>query len=154
MKEINCKFVRKQFLPLSLQQAWDFFSNPRNLPRITPATLGFRILTDPPPTIHDGLIIEYEVKPLLNIPVKWVSQIKDVEQPLQFVDEQLKGPYAYWHHLHQFSEVLGGVEMTDIITYRPPFYTVLPWINSVIVEKKLNEIFEFRKETLEILFGK
>ena len=148
------KFVRTQFLPIPVKDAWVFFSNPRNLPRITPATLGFKIISNPPDKIESGLIIEYRVKPLLGIPVKWVSEIKDVSAPYQFVDEQLKGPYAYWHHLHQFKEVLGGTEMVDIVTYRVPFQNWFPWINALIVEKQLNHIFEFRRQTLEILYGK
>ncbi|MCC6759420.1 MAG: SRPBCC family protein [Candidatus Omnitrophica bacterium] len=148
------KFTRTQFLPIPVKDAWVFFSNPRNLPRITPGTLGFKIITDPPDKIYNGLIVEYRVKPLLGIPVKWVSEIKDVSAPYQFVDEQLKGPYAYWHHLHQFKEVFGGTEMVDTVTYRVPFQKYFPWINTAIVEKQLNQIFEFRRQTLEILYGK
>lgn len=84
------KFTRTQFLPIPVKDAWVFFSNPRNLPRITPGTLGFKIVSNPPEKIYNGLIIEYRVKPLFGIPVKWVSEIKDVSAPYQFVDEQLE----------------------------------------------------------------
>jgi len=148
------KFTRTQVLPIPVKDAWIFFSNPRNLPRITPPALGFKILTEVPDKIYDGLRITYTVKPLFGIPLKWVSEISDVEAPYKFVDTQIKGPYSYWHHLHQFKEVFGATEMVDTVTYRVPFQNQLPWINSVIVEKQLNQIFEFRRQTLEILYGR
>ncbi len=153
MKTPDYKFIRTQFLPIPIDDAWRFFSNPRNLPRLTPGTLGFRILSDAPEKISTGLVIEYQVKPFLGLPLKWVSEIRDVNAPCQFVDEQRQGPYTYWHHLHQFKEVLGGIEMVDTITYRVPFQDWMPWINTHIIEKELNKIFEFRRETLMILFG-
>jgi len=153
MPQIPYEFKRSQFLPLTIDKAWNFFSNPRNLVRITPAALGFRIVSEVPAKIYEGLTVEYRVKPLFGIPLKWISLIKEVREPYQFADEQIKGPYAYWHHLHTFKEVDGGVMMEDVIHYRVPLQQFLPWINDLIVINDLHKIFEFRRQTLLILFG-
>lgn len=146
-------FKRQQLLPIKIDQVWDFFSNPRNLCRITPASLDFKIMSQVPEKISEGLEIEYRVKPLLGIPVLWLSRIKDVKPPFQFVDVQLKGPYRYWHHHHFFQETLSGVLMTDTINYEVPLSRIFPWLNDVIVVKELNRIFNFRQETLKVMFG-
>ncbi len=148
--ELRCS----QFLPITIDQAWDFFSDPRNLSKITPPKLGFKVVSQLPDKVYNGLHIEYRVSPMLGIPMKWVSLIKNVKEPLQFADEQLKGPYAYWDHLHTFKAVEGGVMMEDYIQYRLPFQNVFPWIKDLIVAKQLNEIFEYRKQVMIEMFGK
>src|SRR5690349_18044510 len=110
-------FERSQHLPISLIQAWKFFSHPKNLSRITPSSLDFRIVSEVPEEIFEGLKVEYRVRPLLGIPMTWVSLSKDVKPPYQFADEQIKGPYAYWRHVHQFQETKEGVLMNDLIHY-------------------------------------
>ena len=147
-------FKRVQLVPITLEEAWQFFSDPRNLSKITPASLDFQIETDVPKHIENDLTIEYTVKPLLNIPVKWVSRIKDVYKPYRFADEQIKGPYAYWHHEHLLSECHGGTRVEDIVTYALPFGLIGEMIHPYVVLPKLNEIFEYRRETLEVFFGK
>ncbi len=147
-------FERTQLMPIPLEQAWAFFSNPVNLAKITPASLDFNIVSKVPEHIYNDLKIEYTVKPLLGIPMTWISLIKDVDSPYQFVDEQLKGPYAYWHHVHIFSKVEGGTMARDIVTYSVPFGIFSTFIQASIVAPKLNEIFEFRRQTIEKLFGK
>ncbi len=145
-------FERKQFIPIPLEKAWAFFSDPRNLSRITPPALDFRIVSKVPEQVVDGLTIEYRVRPMLGIPTKWVSLIKDIKAPYQFVDVQVKGPYRYWHHLHRFNEALGGVMMEDIIHYEAPMEWLFPWINGAIVVRQLNGIFDYRSKTLKQLF--
>lgn len=145
-------FERDQFLPVGIDQAWAFVSNPRNLPRITPSSLDFRIVSPVPERMYDGLTIEYKVRPLLGIPVRWVSLIKDIKAPHRFTDEQVKGPYAFWSHTHILSEVPGGVLMEDVIHYAPPLDGVLPWLNDLVVLPRLKKIFEFRSRTLNELF--
>ena len=146
-------FEREQFLAISIEQAWDFISNPRNLARITPASLDFRVVSPVPEYVHEGLTIEYRVRPLLGIAVKWVSVIKNIRQPYTFTDEQIKGPYRYWKHTHTLKEAPGGVIMVDKIDYSPPLDGICPWINTFIVLPQLNAIFDFRSETLGQLFG-
>jgi len=108
---------RKQFVKTDLKTCWDFFSSPQNLKRITPPYMGFNIKFDLPEKMYEGLMIEYSVKPLLGIPMTWITEIKTVKDNLFFVDEQRKGPYKIWHHEHHFKEVEGGIEMTDIVSY-------------------------------------
>lgn len=146
-------FKRQQILPINIHQAWTFFSDPKNLCKITPQSLDFKIVSDVPERIFEGLEIEYRVKPLLGIPVTWVSRLKDIKPPFQFVDIQVKGPYRYWHHHHSFEQTLSGVLMKDVITYKVHFNEFLPWINDLIVVKELDRIFDFRQKTLKDMFG-
>ena len=111
----------EQFIPISLQEAWDFFSSPANLAKITPEKMGFNIISKHHgPKMYPGQIIEYTVKPLLGIPLYWMTEITHVKEGVYFVDEQRFGPYTMWHHQHHFTEVKGGVKMEDIVHYKIP----------------------------------
>ena len=99
---------RESFLPISLEEAWDFFSQPANLPLITPQWLSLKLTNEVPERMYPGLTITYKVKPLLGIPIQWVTEITHVKELEMFVDEQKVGPYAFWHHQHFFREVAGG----------------------------------------------
>lgn len=137
-------------MPISLQEAWDFFSSPANLQHITPANLGFNIISKHHGhTMYPGQIIEYTVRPVLNIPLYWMTEITHVEPLKFFVDEQRYGPYSLWHHQHHFKEVPGGVEMTDIVHYKIPFWFLGDIANSLFVKKQLKGIFDFRYATIE-----
>jgi len=142
-----------QDLPLSLKEAWDFFSSPKNLKTITPPYMGFDIVGECPDEMYEGAFIQYKVKPLFNFPTTWVTEITHVKAPHYFVDEQRHGPYKIWHHQHFFEEIEGGVRMTDIIDYRLPMGALGKVMHPIIVRKKLNEIFRYRKEKLDQLFG-
>jgi ligand-binding SRPBCC domain-containing protein len=143
-----------QFVPLTLDQAWAFFSDPRNLAVITPADMGFVVKTDLPSKMYPGLMVEYTVRPLLKIPVKWVTEITHVRDREYFVDEQRTGPYRMWHHEHHFAAVPGGVEMHDIVSYELPFGPIGSLVNRLVVRKRVAHIFEYRREVLEDRFGK
>lgn len=121
MSVYSIKTVQK--IPLSLEKAWQFFSKPDNLQIITPAKMGFTIRSrHHGTTMYAGQILEYTVRPLLNISLYWMTEITHVEQHRYFVDEQRFGPYSMWHHQHHFVAVEGGVEMTDIVHYKIPFW--------------------------------
>ena len=111
----------KQFLPISLDEAWAFLADPRNLKTITPQYMGFEICDGADRPMYQGQIIQYIVTPVLGIKTKWVTEITHVVDKSFFVDEQRFGPYAFWHHKHFLKEVPGGVEMEDIIDYKIPF---------------------------------
>lgn len=144
------QLYRETILPITLLEAWDFFSNPSNLSKITPKEMEFKVVTpNLPQHIHNGLIIEYVVRPLAGVPLKWVSQISSVNAPYSFADEQLKGPYAYWHHEHTFEEKDGKVLMKDKVTYAISFGWIGILANTLIVRKKLAHIFDYR--TTQIL---
>lgn len=148
------QFCRKQFIPASIEEVWDFFSSPANLKVITPPYMGFDVKTQNlSPKMHPGLIIEYTVKPLLSIPFSWVTEITHVNEPYFFVDEQRFGPYAFWHHQHHFKSQDGGVLMEDIVHYRVPLGALGLFFAKSTVEGKLNEIFEFRQQKTKELFG-
>lgn len=142
-----------QRLPISLSEAWDFFSNPANLALITPPSLGFEIKSDLPESIYAGQIISYRVRPLLGIPVTWVTEIAHVSRPTLFVDRQLIGPYRIWHHEHHFTEIDGGIEMRDIVHYALPFGVIGDLFHPIIIKPRLNHIFNFRRSYLEEKFG-
>ncbi len=144
-----------QILPISLEEAWDFFSTPKNLQKITPKELDFKILPDfKDQKMFPGQVINYIVKPVLNIPMRWTTEITHVAQNQYFVDEQRFGPYAFWHHKHFFKAVEGGVEMIDEVHYALPFGILGNIAHVLFVKNKLNSIFSFRKETLEKYFRK
>ena len=145
----------RQVLASSRQAAWQFFSDPRNLSRITPPDLGFEILTpDLPPHIHPGLMIAYRVRPLLGLRVTWLTEITHVDEGVRFVDEQRLGPYKLWHHEHAFRE-LGPdrVEMQDRITYVLPFGALGDLMDAWLVRPRLNRIFAFRELSVQTLLA-
>ncbi|MCL8005824.1 SRPBCC family protein [Gelidibacter japonicus] len=144
---------QKQNLPISIETAWDFLSDPRNLKTITPEYMGFSILSGADRPMFAGQIIQYIVKPVMGIKTKWVTEITHSVKNEYFVDEQRFGPYALWHHKHFIKEIDGGVEMEDIIDYKLPFGILGQWVHPIIVKPKLDEIFNFRRKKLETLFG-
>ncbi len=148
-------FKTVQNLPITLEKAWEFFSRPNNLKDITPANLGFKILSKyHGETMYPGQIIEYTVKPIAGIPLYWMTEITHVSDGKYFVDEQRFGPYIMWHHQHHFKAIPGGVEMTDIIHYKLPFWFLGDIANTLFVNKQLHGIFDFRFKKAEELFGK
>ena len=141
-------------MPVSLEQAWDFFSSPVNLKEITPANLGFNIISKHHgEKMYPGQIIEYIVKPVLGIPLYWMTEISHVTDHQYFVDEQRFGPYAMWHHQHHFKAIEGGVEMTDIVHYKLPFWFLGDIAHGLFVAKQLKGIFDYRFKVVEERFG-
>jgi len=148
----SIKTVQK--IPVSLEKAWDFFSNPANLQAITPDNMGFKVVSKHHgPVMYAGQIIEYTVKPVLNIPLYWMTEITQVKDNAYFIDEQRYGPYSLWHHQHHFRAVPGGVEMTDIVHYKNPLGFLGRIANTIFVRKKLQSIFDYRFSKVEELFG-
>jgi ligand-binding SRPBCC domain-containing protein len=143
-----------QFIPEKIEKVWDFFSSPKNLKDITPPHLRFHILSDNEDKMYAGQIVEYIVKPLLGIPLYWMTEITHIEPMKYFIDEQRFGPYSFWHHQHHFKEVHNGIEMTDIVHYKIPFWFLGDVANSLIVKNQLKKIFDFRKEVTDKTFGK
>ncbi|QQS36119.1 MAG: SRPBCC family protein [Ignavibacteriales bacterium] len=141
-----------QHLKTDIDTAWNFFSDPRNLIKITPEWLGFKITCSLPAKMFPGMLITYKVNPLLKIPLTWVTQINSIEEKCCFIDEQKFGPYKLWHHKHTFKVTPTGIEMTDEVTYALYFGIFSPLVNKLIVSKKIDEIFSFRKNVLGQLF--
>jgi len=143
---------RVQELPISIEQAWEFFSSPKNLKHITPPYMGFDILSKNIDHMEEGQRIEYLIRPLFNFSMKWVSKISKVKPMDMFVDEQLKGPYKMWHHSHYFEPIPGGVRMTDLVKYQLPF-GIFGKLFHGLVKKKLEDIFDYRILALKSKFG-
>lgn len=143
----------KQRLPISKTEAWNFLSDPKNLKVITPDYMGFSILSGADRPMYAGQIIQYIVTPIMGIKTKWVTEITQVKDHSYFVDEQRYGPYALWHHKHFIHEIEGGVEMEDIIDYKVPLGWLGQLVHPILVQPKLNEIFNYRKKKLTELFG-
>lgn len=144
---------KKQQLPISVEKAWLFLSDPKNLKTITPDYMGFDIVSGESDKMYPGQIIEYIVKPILGIPIKWVTEITHVVENKYFVDEQRFGPYSLWHHKHFIKEIPNGVEMEDLIHYKIPFGFVGQLVHPLLVKPKLEQIFEYRQKKLIELFG-
>lgn len=115
--------------------------------------MGFIVRTEVPEKMYEGLMIEYTVKPLLGIPMRWVTEIKTVRENAFFVDEQRVGPYTLWHHEHHFKAVSGGVEMTDIVSYQLPLGILGRLMHALFIRKKLESIFAYRFQAVETLFN-
>lgn len=144
-----------QKIPADLSTVWKFFSDPSNLRLITPAPLDFKIISEiEEEEMYAGQIVEYTVKPLLGIPVYWMTEITHVEKERYFIDEQKNGPYSMWHHKHHFKSIQGGTEMRDVVHYKVPLKVLGDIINKIIVKDKLKEVFEFRFNIVEERFGK
>ena len=146
-------YSAKQFLPISIDEAWDFFSSPKNLAVITPPEMDFKILSQIPENgIFEGQQIDYTVKPILGIPLKWKTEIGKTSKHHFFTDKQLKGPYNVWEHTHTFEIQNNGVMMTDKILYQLPLGFIGKIMNKLFVRNKIESIFEYRRKTLNNLF--
>ena len=104
--------------------------------------------------MYPGMMISYKVSPIGGIKMTWVTEITHVKENDYFVDEQRIGPYKLWHHEHKLQVIEGGVLMTDIVSYKPPFGIFGMIANKLFIKKQLNHIFEYRTKSLENLFGK
>ncbi|MGZ3844800.1 MAG: SRPBCC family protein [Flavisolibacter sp.] len=142
-----------QRLPVSLLEAWSFFSDANNLLTITPPFLNLKVTNEVfGDKVYPGQIIRYKVKPVAGIGVSWMTEITHLEEERFFVDEQRKGPYKLWHHQHHFKAIDGGTEMTDIVHYAIPFSFIGEAFHP-LVKKKLMEIFSYRFNKVNELFG-
>ncbi len=144
----------KQFLPIPLDIAWDFFSDPSNLSKIKPENMTFRMLSETPEKMYPGLMIHYKVSPIFNIPLNWTTEITEMEFQKYFVDEQRIGPFNIWHHEHHFEQTDNGVIMTDILHYDVGKWILGNIASLLFVDTKVQRIFEYRYKKLEQMFGK
>ncbi|HZH65948.1 MAG TPA: SRPBCC family protein [Flavisolibacter sp.] len=145
----------RQNVPVSLEEVWAFFSDAKNLAAVTPPHLNLKVTNEVyGGALYPGQVMTYKVKPLLGIPIAWMTEITHVEPMKYFVDEQRKGPYKLWHHQHHFKKIEGGVEMTDLVHYRLPLGILGSVANSLLVKSELNKIFAYRYQRVIELFGK
>ena len=144
---------RQQRVTASMEQAWAFLQNPANLDRITPPDLQFRIVTDVPAVMSNGLIVEYRITiPLLGTHT-WVTEIKHSREGHSFVDEQRLGPYRFWYHYHEIQQVNDGVLLIDKVFYQPPFGLLGRLLHQIYIRRTLDRIFSYRRERLELFLS-
>ncbi len=145
---------RTQQLNCDIKTAWAFFSSPYNLKEITPKDMGFIVLSDlQDKTMHQGMEINYKITPFFGIPMKWKTKITQIDPYKSFTDFQEKGPYKLWNHHHEFVENENGVLMKDHLTYEMPYGILGKIVHSLMVRKKVKEIFDYRFQVLEELFN-
>jgi len=143
-----------QQIPVSIDTAWNFFSSPGNLALITPPEMMVTITSGSgEQSIYPGMIITYMLYPFMMLPVRWETEIISINKPIFFEDRQKSGPYESWHHLHQFREIPGGVEMTDQVNYVMPMGAFGDLVNTLIVSRRLEEVFTYRKRKVEAILG-
>ncbi len=150
MKTFELK--RQQFVPRPLNEVFAFFERPENLATITPPWLDFRILTPSPIRRNEGTVIEYSIK-VMGVRMHWRSLISKYEPPHAFADEQLGGPYAFWHHVHRFAEVDGGTLIIDGIRYALPCGLLGIGLHNLVVQNQLQKIFTHRAQVTARMFG-
>jgi ligand-binding SRPBCC domain-containing protein len=146
------RLTTRQWLPITLEEAWEFFSIPENLNRLTPEGMSFQILSGGGEKTFAGHVICYKVRPLFNIPMRWVTEIVNSEEGQYFIDEQRFGPYRFWHHLHRFTPGDGGVWMDDVLHYVLPAGWVGEAMGALFLHGKVDGIFTYRGMNLKALF--
>jgi ligand-binding SRPBCC domain-containing protein len=147
------QLTRTQKLPASISEVWSFISSPGNLKEITPRNMDFLVTSNSvSEKMYPGMIITYKVSPLPGIRLNWMTEITNIKEYEYFVDEQRIGPYSFWHHQHKIEPIEGGVLMTDIVTYQPPFGFIGAIMNSLIIKNRLQQIFDYRSIALEKRF--
>jgi ligand-binding SRPBCC domain-containing protein len=129
-----------------------FFEDASNLARITPPFLGFQILTPPPIAMGSGTLIDYRIR-LYGVPMVWRTRIEDYEPGVRFVDRQLRGPYRFWVHTHEFNDVPHGTSMTDRVEYQLPFGPLGAVSHALFVRRTLARIFDYRRAVIASTFG-
>lgn len=147
------QYKRVQKINSTIDELWDFISSPDNLSKITPDSMEFKVTSDLPQKMYEGLIISYFVKPLFGIKTTWVTEITHINEKKYFVDEQRVGPYKMWHHIHMIEPIKKGVLMSDIVSYKLPFGLLGSIANKLIIESKLKVIFDHREKVMNKIFG-
>jgi len=148
MSEAIYVIQSEQELPISLKEAWEFFSTPKNLEQLTPKNLRFKILTCSHDKMVQGQIISYKIRLMPLVWMNWVTEITLVEDGSYFIDDQRSGPYKIWHHRHTFTETEDGVLMQDEVHYLLPFGWIGKVVHVLFVKAQLKRIFDYRREML------
>jgi ligand-binding SRPBCC domain-containing protein len=143
---------REQIIPKSRVEVFSFFSEAVNLEQLTPHSLNFRICNAFPIEMRAGALIDYQIS-LFGVPFQWCTLIEEFESESLFVDLQLRGPYRYWRHRHEFRDVPGGTMVRDCVEYELPFGLLGEFVHSVFVKKQLDAIFDFRNQRMKAVFG-
>jgi ligand-binding SRPBCC domain-containing protein len=144
---------RTQGVAAPLDEVFPFFAAPANLGVITPPGMGFRILTPPPLVMKEGAVIDYVVT-VGGLPMRWRTLITGYDPPHRFVDEQIMGPYSFWHHTHTFApRPDGGTDLGDVVRYALPLGPLGDLVHALAVRRQIEGIFRYRREVIAQRFG-
>lgn len=144
---------REQFIPAPVEKVWCYFCDPRNLNEITPPDLNFEIVKGGDFATYEGQLIEYRVEFMPYFRSMWLTEIAHVQDCKYFADEQRVGPYRFWYHEHIFEAMPFGTRMMDRVTYAIPLGFLGDILDSLWIGRRLNQIFEFRRQKIIELFG-
>lgn len=139
------------WVPEPPERVFPFFADASNLELLTPPWLSFRILTKIPVEMRVGALIDYRIK-IRGLPIRWRTRIARWQPNHAFADEQLKGPYAVWHHTHTFTPQDGGTVLGDDVTMRPRGGPLAPLVMK-FVRRDVDRIFRHRAEVMAQRFG-
>jgi uncharacterized protein len=143
---------REQLVNRSPDEVFNFFEQPEKLAEITPLSLGFSIITPSPITMKTGALIDYTIR-IMGIRWHWRTIISTYDPPHKFIDEQLMGPYAFWHHTHAFKQVKDGTLISDEVRYAIPLGILGRLAQALFVKRQLEHIFDYRRKTINQKFG-
>jgi len=149
MKVYSLEF--NQFVPHKIETVFSFFEKAENLEQLTPGNLKFKVLTPSPIKMNIGRLIDYTIR-IFGLNFHWRTMISDYKKNDSFIDEQLKGPYAFWHHTHSFTESKSGTLINDNILYSMPFGIFGRIAHFIFVKRSLLKIFNYRQETMDRIF--
>lgn len=141
----------EQWIDAPIEKAWEFFSDPKNLLRITPKKMNMQIVEAPDRPMHPGMILRYKVSPLFGISMQWTSAISVVKEGEYFLDEMLEGPFKVWHHMHRFEKKEGGTLIIDDLHYKIPLEPLSKIFHSALVGRELKHMFEHRENVIKDL---
>ena len=144
-------FHREQKIPASLPEVFSFFSEARNLDRITPSWLHFTVQGQTDRELRAGTLIHYQLA-WHGIPLRWTTRIEEWCAPTQFVDFQLKGPYRHWRHTHRFEACDGGTLIKDTVQYAVPGGAVGDLFGGWMVRRDVERIFDYRTRQISAIF--
>jgi len=146
------ELAREQHLLGSPEELFPFFADAANLELITPPWLRFRLIGEPPDPVGPGSLIRYRLR-LHGVPMRWLTRIEDWRPGSRFADLQLRGPYRYWFHVHEFEPRPGGILMRDTVRYSMRAGRLGELARRAFVERDLERIFDYRARALERRFG-
>jgi len=143
---------REQIIGRPREEVFSFFEKPENLARITPPSMGFKIITPSPIHMAPGALIDYTIR-IFGIRRRWTTRITEYNPPYAFVDEQMRGPYSFWRHTHHFEEIPDGTRVVDTVEYVVPFGIFGRLIHALFVKWQLDRIFNYRAQRIKSIFG-
>jgi uncharacterized protein (TIGR01777 family) len=147
---LDQSFSEAQFVNRPREAVVPFFAKAGNLEELTPPWLKFRITRKSSAELRAGATIDYRLR-IHGVPVRWRTLISSWSLPDSFADDQLKGPYRKWHHVHEFVPVKGGTLLTDRVTYQVPFSWIGKALLSRLIARDVRTIFQFRKKKIREL---